>query len=371
MTSLLPVSYQPETEGEPSSQYNLEERCDDGSAQVVSPNHVNTITSSQNGVDQPTKEGPTNDMDHSHQPSSSATMNVSSLHLDPLPLRSSDDPLPTSHSPLSSPPADFTPDPKTLKLAPLPPFTSDGVHQLPTKGNNSKMKDAHMSPSYGSKADRGSHTPESAGSTQTTSTRAAAMTAADGASEGEKEGVAVGSDQEVFNDEFGIQETSVFAVNSNPSKESDTTNEHSRIDNKSNTVLPASVIKTASPSKLISSFKSAFSPVARHNTQNSGHPSSKQTTVSSKAAVASSAAAEQSASTSQSQTLSSLQSSLSSKSTMDTVTLREFTEAFMQGDTTNWFQRMKLFDHIEAVQDKVMAWMEIVDSQLDGKCVCL
>jgi hypothetical protein len=52
---------------------------------------------------------------------------------------------------------------------------------------------------------------------------------------------------------------------------------------------------------------------------------------------------------------------------MDSVTLGEFSEAFMKGDTTNWFQRMLLLDHIEAVQDKIRNWMEMIDKQLDGK----
>jgi hypothetical protein len=54
---------------------------------------------------------------------------------------------------------------------------------------------------------------------------------------------------------------------------------------------------------------------------------------------------------------------------MDSVTLGEFSEAFMKGDTTNWFQRMLLLDHIEAVQDKIRNWMEMIDKQLDGKQV--
>lgn len=45
----------------------------------------------------------------------------------------------------------------------------------------------------------------------------------------------------------------------------------------------------------------------------------------------------------------------------------EFAEAFLQGDTTNWFRRMKLLDHIETVQDNVQAWLEVIEKKLDGK----
>jgi len=50
---------------------------------------------------------------------------------------------------------------------------------------------------------------------------------------------------------------------------------------------------------------------------------------------------------------------------MDTVTLGEFAEAFMHGDMTNWVHRMLLYDHVEAVQNKVMAWMDLVEKQLE------
>ena len=51
------------------------------------------------------------------------------------------------------------------------------------------------------------------------------------------------------------------------------------------------------------------------------------------------------------------------------VTLNEFADAFLKGDVTNWYQRMALLDHIEAVQKKMAAWMDEVEKQLDGKGV--
>lgn len=52
---------------------------------------------------------------------------------------------------------------------------------------------------------------------------------------------------------------------------------------------------------------------------------------------------------------------------MEAVTLGEFAEAFLQADTTNWFKRMKLLDHIETVQDNVQAWLEVIERKLDGE----
>ena len=55
-----------------------------------------------------------------------------------------------------------------------------------------------------------------------------------------------------------------------------------------------------------------------------------------------------------------------------TVQLKDFTEAFVHGDTTNWFQRMLLLDHIDSVQEKVADWMEQMERELDGihTCTC-
>ena len=51
------------------------------------------------------------------------------------------------------------------------------------------------------------------------------------------------------------------------------------------------------------------------------------------------------------------------------VLLRDFTEAFVHGDTTNWFKRMLLLDHIEAVQDGVLRWVEQMEKEVDGMCI--
>ena len=49
------------------------------------------------------------------------------------------------------------------------------------------------------------------------------------------------------------------------------------------------------------------------------------------------------------------------------VLLKDFTEAFVHGDTTNWFKRMILLDHIENVQDGILGWIEQMEREADGK----
>ena len=51
------------------------------------------------------------------------------------------------------------------------------------------------------------------------------------------------------------------------------------------------------------------------------------------------------------------------------VTVNEFADAFLKGDVTNWYPRMALLDHIEAVQKKMAAWMDEVEQQLEGVVV--
>ena len=48
------------------------------------------------------------------------------------------------------------------------------------------------------------------------------------------------------------------------------------------------------------------------------------------------------------------------------VSLGRFAEAFMKGDSTNWYQRMLLLDHVETVQDKVVEWLDQVEKELKG-----
>lgn len=49
------------------------------------------------------------------------------------------------------------------------------------------------------------------------------------------------------------------------------------------------------------------------------------------------------------------------------VLLQDFTEAFVQGDTTSWFKRMLLLDHLESVQDGIQLWIEQMEREMDGE----
>ena len=52
---------------------------------------------------------------------------------------------------------------------------------------------------------------------------------------------------------------------------------------------------------------------------------------------------------------------------LEAVTLGDFAEAFMRGDTMHWFKKMKLLDHIESVQDNVQAWLNMIEEKLEGE----
>ena len=53
------------------------------------------------------------------------------------------------------------------------------------------------------------------------------------------------------------------------------------------------------------------------------------------------------------------------------VTPSQFAEAFMKVDTSCWASRMLLLDHVEAMQEKVLAQMDQLEDQFKGSvCVC-
>lgn len=159
---------------------------------------------------------------------------------------------------------------------------------------------------------------------------------------------------EIINqDEFGISEVPVFAVE--PSD---------RLPQPSSSTLPPVTIITAPPpvslrlggsggapsSSFSPSAQSAFKPVpgsaSKHtpsNTKHSANSEAGQTTP----GVA--------------------KKTPSPMSGVELVTVGEFSEAFLKGDTTNWFRRMKLLDHIEQVQDNMHAWLDTIEKKLAGE----
>ena len=54
---------------------------------------------------------------------------------------------------------------------------------------------------------------------------------------------------------------------------------------------------------------------------------------------------------------------------LDVIPLGDFAQALLHGEGVGWCHRMLLMDHIEAVQDKITAWMDIIEKQLDGEGV--
>ena len=52
---------------------------------------------------------------------------------------------------------------------------------------------------------------------------------------------------------------------------------------------------------------------------------------------------------------------------LEAITLGQFAEQFLREDNSNWFRRMKLLDHIEAVQDKVQGWLDLIEQSLEGE----
>ena len=349
--SLVPVSYPPQSttnresegQGAESSMTSFEgrqqdnnlsdmERADDMAGSSESDIVGAAAFSSQNGTDQTGKDG--------NDDSISPPIDISSLQLNPLPR--------SSPSPQLPPPPEHPPDPKSLQLAPLPPLST--VDQPPP---------AASEPTKTSPLEKGDKLGEGDTDSNVKSSHHSKP--------------AVSMSLEVFNDEFGVQEMSVFATSTCQQQQQ----------------VPTTLERTnkhgSNPGRLISSARSAFRPVivtprdvsfaATISTSSSSESTSQSSTVSTidSGKSAESASAEQKPKAECDnvvrKTLSCLPATAKSKSGMDSVTLGEFSEAFVKGDTTNWFQRMLLLDHIEAIQDKIRSWMEMIDKQLDGKCM--
>ncbi len=170
---------------------------------------------------------------------------------------------------------------------------------------------------------------------------------------------------EIMNeDEFGVSEVPVFAM------EADNAEQKPCLPQPSSSAAPLTISTSLSSTSLTSlvpcsgfspSAQSAFKPItSKSNLLNNNVSTGISGITSLKPEPPQSKSVPDSGSHSPLQ-------ELSSKSKgMEAVTLGEFAHAFMQGDMTNWFRRMKLLDHIEAVQDNVQAWLEMVEKKLEG-----
>ena len=337
MRSLLPVSYPPKSnsdseKGAESALISSEgdsnlERADDIAASSLSDIVGTAAFSSQNGTAQAAKD-------------------VSSLQLDPLPCSS---PSPPQVPPKSEDP----PDPSSLQLAPLPPLTDKDRQPFatsePTRSSSTSEKEAKQSEDDANLNVQSPLLPPKV------------------------EEASVPLPLEVFNDdEFGVQEMSVFATSSSQRQEVSATLRSTSKEAGSNSL-------GSTPGKLISSARSAFRPVIVTPRDTASPVPTRSASLGrgdgkSADSVTNPTPTEQQPKCNKAEyvsvvrkTLSCLPDTAKTTSGMDSVTLGEFSEAFMKGDTTNWFQRMLLLDHIEAVQDKIRGWMQIIDEQLDGE----
>ena len=287
---------------------------------------------------------------------------ISSLKLDPLPPCSSTvEATPimeesSSSSSSRSTAANEAPDPTTLKLAPLPPLSTKDLYEITAAIVKSSL--ARGTPSSGS-----------------TSAESVPKVSHSGAVKSETE-----SSSLEITDEFGVQETSVFALEGSSLSEGDVKSKP-KTKSQAFTNTTAGTFSTCSPSKLISSANSAFRPVASPSKALTLNKSPSKLDANRSSHIVSPSKSDQPLTNFElkpklatnpiySQTLSSLEA-LKSESSMESVSIEEFSEAFMQADTTNWFQRMLLLDHIEDVQDKIAAWMASVDKQLDGESIII
>ena len=288
ITSLVPISYITKQKESPNEQ------------QPPTNGETKDKQSSGNGLQNGDNDSHAHDGDE---------FDVASLQLDPLPQAISQ----SSLNGAAGKTATGSLDPKTLKLAPLPPLNTESLQQLTT---DILKKSIELSVANSNKAASGAN-PRQADS---------------------KTGKAQA--HEVLNNEFGVQELSVFAISSSQTPPPSTSTQS----------------LTASPSKLVSSSRPTFTPVVTPSTRGVTTLYSNSTPLTAGPP----------------QTLppkSLLLGSSTPKltSTMDSVSLEEFADAFVLGDTTNWYQRMKLLDHIESVQEKVYTCMESLESQLEGR----
>lgn len=218
-------------------------------------------------------------------------VDLTTLQLDPLPHSVNESSCTTTTGEALS----GSPDPKTLKLAPLPPLKTENL----TSDILTKSIDL-------STATTGENSSHLIIDTKVIKTEP----------------------HEVLNNEFGVQELSVFAVASERAQ----TPPHSKNAHVSHTPINAPTPLT------VTTLYPNSTPLT------AGPPQ----TIPSKTLPVS--------------------STPKLTSTMDSVSLEEFADAFMQGDTTNWYQRMKLLDHIESVQERVGMCMESIETQLEGEC---
>lgn len=285
--SLVPISYTPEQK-EASNE------------QPPTNGETKDDQSSGNGFQNGDNDSHSHDRDE---------FDVASLQLDPLPQAISQ----SSLNGAAGKTAAGSPDPKTLKLAPLPPLKTESLQQLTT---DILKKSIELSVVNSNKAASGANPSNSRQADGKTSKAQA---------------------HEVVNNEFGVQELSVFALSSSQTPPPSTSTQ-------SLTPSPSKLVSISRPTIVTPSALGVTTLYSNSTPLTAGPPQ----TLTPKSLLLGS-------------------STPKLTSTMDSVSLEEFADAFVQGDTTNWYQRMKLLDHIESVQEKAYTCMESLESQLEGR----
>ena len=331
-----------------------------------------------------------------HPHSSSSPVDVTGLCLDPLPLDTN-----SSYPPVSTPqpsPNDIsletTPDPKTLQLAPLPPLSSEELHQITNLVLKSTLAQSTpqtrtISSDLSSSADLSLSIPSS--SSESLHPSLVSMSNSNTSIPDSEIPIPVASKEEStksasfdsvisdseFNGGFGIQETSVFALDEQPDIKHPKTIRTEPLGGSFSSRLPIN------PGNLPSSQRSAFKPVPLPSSQLASLLAGKALSSTSLQqgskplpsvpsncdTALGSCGLKPKVDTNPvfSETVSSL--STLAMTSMDVVPLEAFVEAFLRTDGGNWCQRMLLLDHIEAVQDKIAAWMDSIQNQLQGMLV--
>ncbi len=352
---------------------------------------------------------------------STSPVNMAALSLVPLPPPDTSlvphtlpPPLPPSSSSTIS--LEVTLDPKSLKLAPLPPLNSDDLQTItstilkPTPAQSTSISSTTQtssleasvsttSPSESALKAEPSYFSPGILSEKTGVQTSSSSTTGTGCSKSiQFESVVSDVD---LSEEFGVQEMAVFAIEK-PNLQHP---KGIRTDPENASLCAVQVPVPLSPSKIPSSPRSAFKPVVPPSTSSSSQlvtlladqstnsssqvrptvsfckpsvkpPTSSQAPTIRATPISSSTTAPGRSSdveltAGRSNPISSQTSSSLGLGggALETVPLGQFIEAFMQAEGGNWCQRMLLLDHIDAVQDKMAAWMDSLQKQLQGSAV--
>ena len=161
-------------------------------------------------------------------------------------------------------------------------------------------------------------------------------------------------------DEFGIQETAVFATTSTPSEFQDISG-FNKQSNMSSAVIshPGSLDTVSSNNETITTTSASKNGVLSSALMSSSTGSSD---------LSSPLAVSIKLDESENQHLQVYGVVLSSpKARRVSSVVKELSERITKGDAGTWFHKLLLLDHIDLVQQKIVKWIHDVDEQIEGK----